>query len=1107
MPEKFFTQGLSQQKLKEGIAELEADDDQLEGGDMVRAHEIIDSFFVEVDEGEALEETDWSIEYALRDLSEADKAFVFKVWFTRDPSAASYWIHKFGVAVPVRFREAVKRVKEDRERDRETEQMIIDTIAGEHSDAGKLEDLYKKSTLTQWVRSFPLSMMRKYWVQDALMKRINKQFQYYNDVEFPIALRDAFQNVLDDVCIGRITENVKTTIANRARYEGIKEADEFAMKIRESFHLPNDFWREIALENIDLILKNANFFASYVAHEEMDTVYTNTIEKIKRGNDAEVSRNLSTLENILGTGRMKRLLSTTPTFWENPHDYLLFMGAVQSRSAQDQEQLKRIVFPLLLPGVDFRSFGQSLQSFDVNLYIKERTGAPFRTMQEFEREVQMQKMNIHIPDEASEQFQEAIQTLVIAPGVDVPFIRKLIDEYGRESHDSDFAGRLVNIIEGKDAIDERQHIRPWEKEIPFDPLHKVILTSIGIRGLNEQSVPLFDRLRNYPGLAGVTNALRAKDVEIVAALKVRRDELKAKFPEKAGHYDADFRVNMKKETILKFSSGDEPLSVRIENRDAYRNSVASEEWDIWFEQLKQAVLNDAETLESVSRVFFAVADSSRREMVKSFVDVEAGFFADEVGRIHTIFDATVAERKDNLAEAADDSRRRAAILRECARESVRTFLNDDSISKMAFVEFFLYLALNNRSRLEASKKILHAVSSVLGSRQGKEKYSEYAQAAGERDTTQAYLKGKLVLEEDDEYILREAYQSVSKGGMVRTLGVEIAKKSNPEGWVCGNYTDCCMPFTSGKNQEYLLREDMSYFLVSRNDTHGEKDIIGQSVLVYGEDETTITIALDNIEIANRAVQRGERAVVAQAYQTLKEHLIDTYGNKEKRLKIVIGTSYNDDGGLVTGECELKPVDAKPLGGKMQYSDWQSHASNYVLYDSEAEDTVQKYYGLSIDGWENSRVRQYITQQFQEPDIRREHERHIEDTLRTIGRGEDDGDGGLNFADNYSVVLTRSGEQVGYVIAADYLTEDNQEDLIHLEDMQLKGSLTEDEKKEIFRQYVKDKKLKKFAKKKKVEGLFVSTRFIEENPFALEVLKDIFVDFNIEEREGGIVLKK
>lgn len=920
---------------------------------------------------------------------------------------------------------------------------------------------------------------------------INSLSKGYSD--HALKLKDAF-SVPEDTVQQAVKEGV-ISLLSTGRINN-------ALNLKDRFLVSKDTIQQIARENGRFLLTQRDFFAGSAEPSDINQAYTQEREHIVAGNDAEVGANFETLEGVLGADRAKRLLLSTSAFWGNPHDYLLFMGVFRSRSAGEQALLARLVVqPLLVPGVDLTSFGMTLSSFDINVYVDDHGEIPFRTVAEFERQVQMQKLSIRIPEGASEAFEEAVQTLVLAPGVDVPFIRTMLDIYEgkkptevpntddyeddegnswNETPDTGFATQLIDIIEGRDAIDERQRIRSWETEVSFDPLHKVLLATAGIRGFNEQSPKLYGLLRSNENLTFVIDALRTRDKAKLDELKVRRDELKMKYPDKAGRYDAEFRANAEKETILKLASGDEVTAIRIENRDAYANRIAPEEWNELFTRITHAMRDDPAVVASIEKVFATLTEDGRREMVVSFVDVEAGFFLEALEHIQGVYNNIIRERTEGGTPLDKDGR--DAVV----KETVRLVFSDETVGRQVLVEFLLYLALNNRTRLDTGKKVLGTISSIFGSKEGKRRYEEQARVTGENNLAQAYLKGKITLEPQDEQLLRDAYSATVKTSGTRSLSIEIARKSDPRGWVCGDYTDCCMPFTSSKNQEYLLREDMSYFLVSRNDAAGSSDLVGQSVLVYGEDDKQITVAIDNIEIANRAVNRGERAVIAKAYDELKKHLIDTYGDRDKRLKIVIGTSYNDDGGLVTGACELKPVNARPLGGDMKYSDWYHHSSNYILYDSEAKESVQKYYGLSLDAWEASRTRGYITRQF--PDLeRREHERRIEDLLRKIGRGEDDGDGGLSFADNYSVALVRADKQVGYVIAADYLSDDSADDLVHFEEMHLDAALPESEKRDIFEQYLKDKK---FKKNDDLDGLKVSKQFIADNPFVRKVLKEV-----------------
>lgn len=64
------------------------------------------------------------------------------------------------------------------------------------------------------------------------------------------------------------------------------------------------------------------------------------------------------------------------------------------------------------------------------------------------------------------------------------------------------------------------------------------------------------------------------------------------------------------------------------------------------------------------------------------------------------------------------------------------------------------------------------------------------------------------LEEEVIRLLRE--QEVNVGPIVEA---QIHDKSDPEGWVCGNYTDCCMPFGDPKNDDYMFNRSTQYFTV------------------------------------------------------------------------------------------------------------------------------------------------------------------------------------------------------------------------------------------------------------------------------------------------------
>lgn len=582
--------------------------------------------------------------------------------------------------------------------------------------------------------------------------------------------------------------------------------------------------------------------------------------------------------------------------------------------------------------------------------------------------------------------------------------------------------------------------------------------------------------------------MRERDVRTVEELKKKRDQDKESYPEKAGRFDSEFNKAVKDGRMLTFDR-QTPSSLNVENRESWKDAFSPEEWDELFTHLRNAFSDPDSGMfrTHMTRALSSVMSRSGRETAALFVEMQAHFFAENVTLLQDAFDAVVESKKGDFP-VDGDRKTQALFLEACASQAIENVFAHEDVQKREFVEFFLFLALNNRNRLELSKKTHNAMSAIVNGKSSQQWYGKEAERAAEKDALTAYLKGKIVLREEDEKQVRALYESLSGKVETRALGLEIAKKSDPRGWVCGDYTDCCMPFTSSKNREYIVREDMSYFLVSKKDTTGEEDIIAQSVLVYCEDETTITVAIDNIEIANRAVQKGESVIVAQAYQQLKQHLIDTYSAQGKRLKIVIGTSYNDDGGLVTGECELERVTAKPLHGDMEYSDWFHHSIEYVYYDSESTEKTQRYYGLSIDSWKHSRLRSFLGETFPDTTARNDQEEHIRRILQKIGKGEDDGEGGMSFPDNYSAIIMRNDRQVGYILAADYLAQEDSEDYVFLEDLFLDPSLSIQEHQEIVRQYFLDRR---FDAHEDVDGIRIPSEMTGRFPFLEKMLGEIF----------------
>lgn len=132
---------------------------------------------------------------------------------------------------------------------------------------------------------------------------------------------------------------------------------------------------------------------------------------------------------------------------------------------------------------------------------------------------------------------------------------------------------------------------------------------------------------------------------------------------------------------------------------------------------------------------------------------------------------------------------------------------------------------------------------------------------------------------------------------------QIHAKSDPEGWVCGNYTDCCMQFGASNNTEYMFSPSTQYFTIKYNGR-----IVAQSVVVNGFDTQTgeDVVILDNIEVANNYQQHSP--VLSRVYQT--------FWSEYTSRPVKIGTGYSD---LIPSGATLEPNRYRPKT-HLEYSD-------------------------------------------------------------------------------------------------------------------------------------------------------------------------------------------
>lgn len=162
------------------------------------------------------------------------------------------------------------------------------------------------------------------------------------------------------------------------------------------------------------------------------------------------------------------------------------------------------------------------------------------------------------------------------------------------------------------------------------------------------------------------------------------------------------------------------------------------------------------------------------------------------------------------------------------------------------------------------------------------------------------------MEEEIIKLLRE--QRVDIGP---TVEAQVHAKSDPEGWVCGNYTDCCMPFGASNNDDYMFNRSTQYFTIKCNGR-----IVAQSVVADSRDERdgSDVVIIDNIEVANN--YKNLTPLLARVYQT--------FWTEYTGRPVKVGTGYSD---LIPPGGKLEANHFHPKTS-LSYSD----AGGHQIYD-------------------------------------------------------------------------------------------------------------------------------------------------------------------------------
>ncbi len=202
-----------------------------------------------------------------------------------------------------------------------------------------------------------------------------------------------------------------------------------------------------------------------------------------------------------------------------------------------------------------------------------------------------------------------------------------------------------------------------------------------------------------------------------------------------------------------------------------------------------------------------------------------------------------------------------------------------------------------RGTAKDPKGLFHEIRQLIKGRMVGEKQME---------VTDLFQNVPIDIEEDIIRLLQD--QQVDIGP---TVEAQVHAKSDPKGWVCGNYTDCCMPFGDYKNTDYMFGKSTQYFTIKYNGR-----IVAQSVVIDGQDRRKgeEVVILDNIEVANN--YKNLSPLLARVYQT--------YWAEYTSRPVKVGTGYSD---LI------------PPGGKLEANNYSpktpvaySDATGSQIYD-------------------------------------------------------------------------------------------------------------------------------------------------------------------------------
>ena len=563
------------------------------------------------------------------------------------------------------------------------------------------------------------------------------------------------------------------------------------------------------------------------------------------------------------------------------HDALQFLPRLAEEYASDPDALRALIGAIGNPD-DATRLAEHASSYAAARISEFGFVAAPRTLKDFIRVCILIKKNFRFPEGISNTIREKISLILDTVGD--------AEQLAEDLQDPD--GRLIRLLENRDGLDEQALIQPIpEMSLRITSLGKVLQGALGSRELqklqgtvgqlHKELGPTLAALQQET-LGAEETRLRMTNAEVYARPKdnVELINLK-KYHER--YLESLRLVKGKGYEVTEDKGGaGKRLASMIERLPGYAEAKPEQKVQLRFERLVP--------------LYEKLAGLLARERLGGTMPTDPVLvhLAGKLGERGGADEVIVQKPNESPLE-----------FRERASEYAEQVLDE-------------YLALARKAQqLGSASELYRRVEKLVleeNKAGGREAAKQFFADPDKYLATRPMLAGEL------ENLLQA--KGIDTGD---TLVARVHAKSDARGIVCGDATNCCMPYGDYKNDDYMYRPDTAYFSVSLA-RDGAEHMVAQSVLVGGEPSDKKqseagamrqwnTLAFDNVEVAHMYEK-----LVPEIAKIYKQVIAQCWQDKT----LIMGTSYNDDRELVREMGELVRNSYRPINGELEYSDCFSH---------------------------------------------------------------------------------------------------------------------------------------------------------------------------------------